>query len=107
MPWLEPDVCDHIRALAGRGVRDVVMSPIGFVSDHMEILFDLDVEAREAAEQSGVNLVRAQTAGTHPAFVTMIRELIQERLDPAVTRRSLGTYGPGPDVCQPGCCLIR
>jgi protoporphyrin/coproporphyrin ferrochelatase len=107
MPWLEPDVCDHIRALARRGVRDVVVSPIGFVSDHMEILFDLDVEARQAAEQSGVNLVRAQTAGTHPAFVAMIRELIQERLDPAVTRRSLGTYGPGPDVCQPGCCLIR
>jgi ferrochelatase len=107
MPWLEPDVCDHIRELAGRGVRDVVLSPIGFVSDHMEILFDLDVEAREAAEESGVNLVRAETAGTHPAFVAMIRELIQERLDPAVPRRALGTYGPSHDVCRPGCCLPR
>jgi protoporphyrin/coproporphyrin ferrochelatase len=107
VPWLEPDVCDHIRALAGRGVRDVVLSPIGFVSDHMEILFDLDVEAREAAEELGVNVVRAQTAGTHPAFVAMIRELIQERLDPGVPRRALGTYGPSHDVCQPGCCLLR
>jgi ferrochelatase len=106
VPWLEPDVCDHIRSLAGRGVRDVVLLPIGFVSDHMEILFDLDVEARAAAEESGVNLVRAQTAGTHPAFVAMIRELIQERLDPDVPRRVLGRYGPSHDVCQPGCCLL-
>jgi ferrochelatase len=106
VPWLEPDVCDHIRALAGRGVRALVLSPIGFVSDHMEILFDLDVEAREAAEESGVVLVRAQTAGTHPAFVSMIRELIQERLDPSVPRRARGRYGPGHDICQPGCCLV-
>jgi ferrochelatase len=106
VPWLEPDVCEHIRALVGRGVRDVVVSPIGFVSDHMEILFDLDVEAREAAEESGIDLVRAQTAGTHPAFVAMIRELIQERLDPGMPRRALGAYGPGHDVCRPGCCLI-
>jgi ferrochelatase len=105
VPWLEPDVCDHIRELARRGVRDVVLSPIGFVSDHMEILFDLDVEARQAAEESGVNLVRAETTGTHPAFVAMIRELIQERLDPGVSRRALGAYGPSHDVCQPGCCL--
>ncbi len=107
VPWLEPDVCDHIRALADRGVRDVVLSPIGFVSDHMEILFDLDVEAREAAEAVGVDLVRGQTAGTHPAFVAMIRELISERLDPGVPRRALGRYGPSHDVCQPGCCLLR
>jgi ferrochelatase len=106
VPWLEPDVCDHIRELTGRGIRDVVLSPIGFVSDHMEILFDLDVEACEAAEESGVNLVRALTAGTHPAFVAMIRELIQERLDPGVPRRALGAYGPGHDVCRPGCCLL-
>jgi ferrochelatase len=105
VPWLEPDVCDHIRALAGRGVSDLVLSPIGFVSDHMEILFDLDVEAREAAEESGVELIRAQTAGIHPAFVSMIRELIQERLDPSVPRRAHGRYGPGHDICQPGCCL--
>src|SRR5438128_837406 len=105
VPWLEPDVCEYIRALAGRGVRDVVVSPIGFVSDHMEILFDLDVEAREAAEESGIDLVRAQTAGTHSAFVAMIRELISERLDPSVVRRALGRYGPSHDICIAGCCL--
>ncbi len=105
VPWLEPDVCDHIRALAERGVRDVVLSPVGFVSDHMEVLFDLDVEAREAAEEAGVALVRARTAGTHPAFVAMIRELIQERLDPQLPRHALGRFGPSHDVCQPGCCL--
>ncbi len=105
VPWLEPDVCDHIRTLAERGVRDVVLSPVGFVSDHMEVLFDLDVEAREAAEDAGVALVRARTAGTHPAFVAMVRELIQERLDPQLPRRALGRFGPSHDVCQPGCCL--
>jgi ferrochelatase len=107
VPWLEPDVCDHIRALAERGVQNVVVSPIGFVSDHMEILFDLEVEAREAAHSAGLGFSRAQTAGTHPAFVAMIRELIQERLDPAVPRRALGRYGPGHDICLAGCCLPR
>jgi len=105
VPWLEPDVCDHIRSLAVRGIRDVVLSPIGFVSDHMEVLFDLDVEAREAAEEAGVRLVPARTAGTHPAFVAMIRELIQERLDTTLPRRALGRFGPSHDVCQAGCCL--
>jgi len=106
VPWLEPDVCDHIRELGGRGVRDVVVSPIGFISDHIEVLFDLDVEACEAAAEAGVGLVRAGTAGTHPAFVAMIRELIQERLDPALPRRALGRFGLSHDVCQPGCCLL-
>jgi protoporphyrin/coproporphyrin ferrochelatase len=105
VPWLEPDVCDHIRALAGRGVRDVLASPVGFVSDHMEVLFDLDVEARETAAEVGVAFVRAPTVGTHPAFVAMIRELIQERLDPRLPRRVLGRFGPSHDVCQSGCCL--
>ena len=107
VPWLEPDVCDHIRGLAARGVRDVVVSPVGFVSDHMEVLFDLDVEARETAEEVGIGLVRAKTAGTQPAFVSMIRELIQERLDPSLPRRALGRFRPGHDVCNPGCCLAR
>jgi ferrochelatase len=83
----------------------VVVSPIGFVSDHMEILFDLDVEAREAAGEAGIGFARAQTAGTHPAFVAMIRELIQERLDLEVPRRALGRFGPSHDICLPGCCL--
>ena len=105
VPWLEPDVCDRIRALAEAGVTDAVASPIGFVSDHMEILFDLDVEARETAEEVGIGFARAQTAGTHPAFVAMIRELIQERLDVDVPRRALGRYGASHDICMAGCCL--
>ena len=107
VPWLEPDVCDHIRSLPERGVEAVVVSPVGFVSDHMEILFDLDVEAREAAAAAGLGFARAQTAGTHPAFVAMIRELIQERLDPDVPRRALGRFGPSHDICLAGCCLPR
>ena len=106
VPWLEPDVCAEIRSLAEQGVRDVVVSPIGFVSDHMEILFDLDVEARETAEEVGVGFARAQTAGTHPAFVSMIRELVQERLDVDVPRRAAGRYGASHDICMVGCCLV-
>ncbi len=104
-PWLEPDVCDHLRDLAVRGVDDVVVSPIGFVSDHMEILFDLDVEARRVASELGLNLVRASTAGTHPSFVSMIRELVQERISPELPKRALGRNGPSHDVCRAGCCL--
>jgi ferrochelatase len=107
VPWLEPDVCDHIRSLARRGVEGVVVSPIGFVSDHMEIVFDLEVEAREAAADAGIGFSRAQTAGTHPAFVAMVRELVQERLDPDVPRRALGRFGPSHDICLAGCCLPR
>jgi ferrochelatase len=105
VPWLEPDVVDHLRDLAARGVRDVVASPLGFLSDHVEVLYDLDVEAAELAEQLGLRFVRAGTPGTHPAFVAMIRELIQERLDPAAPRRALGRLGPSHDTCAPGCCL--
>jgi ferrochelatase len=105
VPWLEPDVCDHIAGLPAQGVKDVVVSPIGFVSDHMEILFDLDVEAREAAAEAGLGFARAQTAGTHPAFVAMVRELVQERLDPAFPRRACGRFGPSHDICLAGCCL--
>ena len=76
VPWLEPDVLDHLRALAARGVRAVVLAPLGFVSDHLEVLYDLDHEAREVADELGLVVARAGTAGTHPAFVSMIRELI-------------------------------
>jgi ferrochelatase len=105
VPWLEPDVNDHLAALAAAGTGAVVVSPIGFVSDHMEVLFDLDVEAREAAAAAGIGFARAQTAGTHPAFVSMLRELVQERLDPDVPRRALGRFGPSHDICLAGCCL--
>lgn len=104
VPWLEPDVLDHLRAVRARGVDAVVLSPIGFVSDHVEILFDLDVEARETAVEVGLALERASTASTHPAFVAMIRELVQERLDPTVPKRALGRLGTSHDVCPVGCC---
>jgi protoporphyrin/coproporphyrin ferrochelatase len=103
--WLEPDILDHLRRLKDEGARDVVVSPVGFISDHMEVLYDLDTEARQAAAELGLNLVRAATVGTHPAFVSMIRELIVERLDPAAPRRALGLFPPRQDACAADCCL--
>ncbi|MGE3314949.1 MAG: ferrochelatase [Planctomycetaceae bacterium] len=103
-PWLEPDICDHLTQLADRGVRDVVIAPIGFLSDHMEVIYDLDCEARQKAEELGVTMVRAATVGTHPIFVQMWRELIEERLNASSERRSVGQFQPAPDVCRVGCC---
>jgi ferrochelatase len=105
VPWLEPDVCDHLEALAARGVEAVVVSPIGFVSDHLEVLYDLDVEAKETAQRLGIAMERAGAAGTHPAFVAAIRELVQERLAEGTPRRALGRFGPSHDTCAPDCCL--
>jgi ferrochelatase len=82
-----------------------VISPIGFVSDHLEVLYDLDVEAVGLGKELGLNVVRAGSAGTHPAFVAMIRELIEERLDESAERRAIGRHGPSHDVCRPNCCL--
>jgi ferrochelatase len=104
-PWLEPDVGDVIKQLHGEGVRDVVVVPIGFVSDHMEVIYDLDDEAKHLAEELGVNMVRAGTVGTHPRFVQMIAELIVERIQGIVERPALGVLGPCHDVCPTDCCL--
>ena len=104
-PWLEPDICDHLRALREQGVINVVMAPIGFISDHMEVIYDLDKEAQTVAEQLGMRVARAATVGTHPRFVSMIRELIEERLDPTKPRLFEGTRGPSPDICPIDCCL--
>lgn len=105
-PWLEPDIVDHLRALAREGVRDVVVAPIGFLSDHMEVVYDLDLEAKGRALELGLNMVRAGTVGTHPRFVAMIRELVQERFAGAGPRLHLGTRGAAPDECPAGCCLV-
>ncbi len=105
VPWLEPDVCDLLRELDEQGVGEVALSPLGFVSDHMEVLFDLDVEAREAAEALGMTLVRAESVGTHPEFVRAVCELIEERLNPALARRAWGAHGPSHAVCPADCCL--
>lgn len=104
VPWLEPDVVDHLESLRRQGVGDVVLVPLGFVSDHMEVIHDLDDEAAGAAATLGLRLVRSPTVGTHPAFVEMIVELILERLDPSVPRRSLGHSGPWSEPCATTCC---
>jgi ferrochelatase len=103
-PWLGPDVCDCLTELSKRGAVDVVVAPIGFVCDHMEVIYDLDLEARQLCEQIGLNMQRAATVGTQPAFVAMIRELISERLDPSVARRFLGDRPPADDLCMTDCC---
>ena len=104
MPWLEPDVVDHLGVLHSEGVHDVVLVPLGFVSDHMEVIHDLDDEAAGAAASLGMRLIRSPTVGIHPAFVDMIVELIRERIEPGTTRRALGTIGHWPDLCTTTCC---
>lgn len=103
-PWLAPDICDHLRALKSNGASDVLVAPIGFVSDHLEVVYDLDTEARKLCEEIGLNMVRAATAGAHPTFIKMIRELILERVDKTEQPRFTGTRGPVADVCADGCC---
>jgi ferrochelatase len=106
-PWLGPDVNERLGALGRQvAVRDVVVVPIGFVHENMETVYDLDVAARVVCEQSGLNMVRAAVAGCHPRLVTMIRELVEERLDPSAPRLALGEQGPWPDVCPADCCRI-
>ena len=102
VPWLEPDINDHLKTLAGQGITDVVVSPIGFVSDHLEVIWDLDNEAAETAEELGLGYARAATPGIDPRFVALVRELVQERTSGA-PRRRLGTL-PVWDDCPVGCC---
>jgi ferrochelatase len=103
-PWLEPDILELLRTIAAEGVTDVVVAPIGFVSDHMEVIYDLDLAAGQRARELGLTMVRAATVGTHPRFVRMIRELLVERLSEAPERLCLGTSGPAPDACPADCC---
>ncbi len=104
-PWLEPELSTVLHRVAETNVAcDVVVAPIGFLCDHMEVVYDLDVEAAKLCEELGIHMVRAATVGSHPRFVRMIRELIQERIDPEATRLYLGDLGPSPDVCPANCC---
>jgi ferrochelatase len=103
--WLGPDIRDYLRELKESGASDVVVAPVGFISDHMEVLYDLDTEARQLSEEIGLNMVRAATVGAHPEFVKMIRELILERLDDSTARRALGVFPPRQDTCATDCCL--
>ena len=105
-PWLEPDVNDVIRGFASEGIEAVVIVPLGFVSDHMEVLWDLDTEATETAEELGMIAVRTPTPGTHPAYVRGLVDLVLERVNgtPAAERPAKTDLGPWYDVCRPGCC---
>ncbi len=92
-PWLEPDILHHLRALAENGVHDVVVSPLGFLSDHMEVMYDLDHEAAALCRDLGLNFVRAQTPGTHPAVIALLADLIEQRQS-----------GADLPLCPPDCC---
>jgi ferrochelatase len=99
-PWLEPDIGDYLKQL---DAKEVVIAPIGFLSDHMEVLYDLDTEARHLCESLGIRMERAATVGVHPEFVSMIRDLVLERTEGA-PRLALGDHGPSHDVCPSDCC---
>jgi protoporphyrin/coproporphyrin ferrochelatase len=105
-PWLEPDVNDVIAGLPAEGVEAVVIVPLGFVSDHMEVLWDLDTEATETAEEHGLVAIRTPTPGMHPAYVRGLVDLVLERVHgtPTAERPALTALGPWYDVCRPGCC---
>ncbi|HEX5569606.1 MAG TPA: ferrochelatase [Streptomyces sp.] len=111
IPWLEPDICDHLEALHEEGAPAAVMVPIGFVSDHMEVIYDLDTEAKQKADDLGLPVARSATVGADPRFAAAVRELVVER---AATERgqcpercALGALGPSHDVCPVGCCAAR
>ena len=106
VPWLEPDVNDAIAALPAQGRRGVLIVPLGFVSDHMEVMWDLDTEAIETATELGLVAVRTATPGTSPTYVAGLVDLIEERLQgtPASQRERVTSLGPWFDVCRPGCC---
>jgi ferrochelatase len=113
VPWLEPDINDALQADADAGVAGVVVVPIGFISDHMEVLWDLDTEAKDSCAQLGLAFSRAATPGTHHAFVSGLVDLVEERLADANGealrdgRISVVAGGPWFDVCRPNCCEKR
>lgn len=108
VPWLEPDVNDHVEALHAGGAAAVVLVPVGFVSDHMEVIYDLDTEALATAEKVGLPATRAATAGLDPRFVATVRDLLLERAtverDEDVARVAVGSIEPMWDRCPVGCC---
>ncbi|MEV8366731.1 ferrochelatase [Streptomyces niveus] len=111
IPWLEPDICDHLQTVRDAGAPAVVMVPIGFVSDHMEVLYDLDTEATAKAAELGLPVRRSATVGADERFVAAVRDLLLERAaterGSAVERCALGSLGPSHDLCPVGCCPAR
>ena len=112
-PWLEPDVKTVVREIAANGeVRELAIVPLGFLQEHIEVIFDLDVEVQSLCDELKLTMIRAETPGLHPRFVQMIRELILERTNPCSPRLALGLDGPPPDgpsplECREGCCLVK
>jgi ferrochelatase len=105
-PWLEPDVCDWIeRTDDATKLSTLAIAPIGFVSDHMEVMFDLDEEAAQMCQERGIRMARVKTVGIDQRFVSMIRQLVQERISGTSDRPALGCLGPWHDVCPVDCCL--
>ncbi|MGW0703699.1 ferrochelatase [Streptomyces sp. NPDC002867] len=111
IPWLEPDICDHLEALHASGAPAAVMVPIGFVSDHMEVLYDLDTEATAKAAELGLPVRRSATVGADPRFAAAVRDLVLERAATergiAAERCALGALGASHDLCPVGCCPAR
>ena len=104
-PWLGPDILEYLREVKARNLASaVVLAPIGFISDHMEVLYDLDIEARNLCDSLSLTMTRAKTVGVHPKFIAMIRELLLERINPGSEKRALGLLGPRPDICAENCC---
>ena len=103
VPWLEPDVNDHLRALAAEGVTEVVLVPVGFTSDHVEVLYDLDLQAKETADELGIALARAATVGTDPEFVQMLVDLVHERIAAPAELPDHGAVATH-DRCPARCC---
>jgi ferrochelatase len=108
VPWLEPDVNDHLEDLAAHGTESVVVVPIGFVSDHMEVVYDLDTEARKTADKLGLAFGRAATPGVHPDFVTVVRDLLLERAarerGEATGQAAVGELPASWHLCPAHCC---
>jgi len=104
-PWLEPDILDYLRKAKALDLASaVVLAPISFISDHMEVLYDLDIEAQQLCDSMNLPMARTKTVGVHPRFIAMIRELIVERMSSDTERRALGSLGPRQDVCEENCC---
>lgn len=105
MPWLEPDILDYMEEIHAKSINDIVIVPIGFISDHMEVMFDLDTEAEDLAKELGMKMVRAKTVGTAKPFVKMIRDLVVERMTENPERPALGERPANHDICPLNCCL--
>ena len=106
VPWLEPDIGDCLSQVKAENMDRVLVFPLGFMSDHVEVLFDLDVELRRKVESLGLQYVRASTVGNHSSIVEMIHDLVCERINTAAEPSWIGVLGPSPNQCSPECCIL-